>query len=283
MRRIGLLSLGLAAGAAFALPAECRAGGPGLASISVADLRSRGADMADLEGAQLPSPKEPLDRSVVADRAHPYAVLSANAYHDREEDWCPVLDRRRDPKTGFDAYACREASTGRVIVVFRGTDELKDWVRADIPQPIFLPSQYRQGLAYVSEMKDAHGDVAVTGHSLGGGIAQYAASRLGLEAWTFNPSGLGLDALFRIMSCASEGACSGDSSRVTNVIVAGEPLAAARFFIGPDFVKLRGSVVHFLPAGGGGLTSHGMSNVLAALDAKREKPSDARYAALDRR
>ncbi|TPW21922.1 MAG: putative lipase essential for disintegration of autophagic bodies inside the vacuole, partial [Elusimicrobia bacterium] len=257
-----------------------RAAGPSFPAVSVAELRAQGAASAELEGAPVAGRGEASDRVAVANAAHPYAVLSANAYHDREEDWCPVIDRRRDPKTGFDAYACRETSAGRVIVVFRGTDELKDWVRADIPQPFFLPRQYKQGLEYARELQEAHGDVAVTGHSLGGGIAQYAASRLGLEAWTFNPAGLGLEATLRAMTCdPADGPCP-DASRVTNVIVAGEPLAAVRYFIGPDFVRLRGATVHFLPAGGGGLTSHGMSNVLAALDAKREKPSDERYARL---
>lgn len=267
------------AGAVFSLAVPAGAEGLPLTSVSVTELRSRGGELAAVEG--VPVRREPLDRAVVADRAHPYAVLSANAYDGREEDWCPVLDRRRDPKTGFDAYACREQSEGRVIVVFRGTDELKDWLRADIPQPLFLPRHYRQGLEYAQEMKDAHGDVAVTGHSLGGGIAQYAASRLGLEAWTFNPAGLGLAATLKVMSCDPGGDCP-DASRVTNVIVAGEPLAAARFFIGPDFVRLRGATVHFFPAGGGGLTSHGMSSVLAALDAKRERPR-AELARLDGR
>lgn len=252
-------------------------------AVSLGDLRASGAAGEELAGVEVSATKEPWDRSVVAERAHPYAVLSANAYHDAQEDWCPVIDRRRDPKTGFDAYACRSEADGRVVVVFRGTDELKDWVRADIPQPFFLPRQYKQGLDYARELKEAHGDVAVTGHSLGGGIAQYAASRLGLEAWTFNPAGLGLEATMRAMTCdPEEGPCP-NASRVTNVIVAGEPLAAARFFIGPDFVRLRGETVHFLPAGGGGLTSHGMSNVLAALDAKRQRPASRDYAALSPR
>lgn len=258
-------SLSLAGGLLLGLAAESRAEGPGFASASVGELRSLGGEMAELQGKQVPVPKENLDKAAVASKAYPYALLSANAYNGRTEDWCAVLDRRRDPETGFDAYACQEQSTGRIIVVFRGTDEFKDWLRADIPQPLFLPRHYQQGLEYAQEMKARHGDVALTGHSLGGGIAQYAAVQLGLEAWTFNPAGLGLGALLKTSACAAAGTCRPDASRITNIVVAGEPLAAARFFLGPDFVRLRGSVEHFLPAGGG-LTSHGMSSVLAALN-----------------
>lgn len=260
-----ILSLVLAGG--LSVPARAE----GFPAVSLGELRSRGGGMTDLEGAPLPSPKGPVDKAAVADQALPFAKLSANAYNGRAEGWCPLLERRNDPETGFDAYACREESTGRVIVAFRGTDGLKDWVKADIPQPLFLPRQYRQGLEFAREMKEAYGDVAVTGHSLGGGIAQFAAARLGLEAWTFNSAGLGLAAGLKIGACPEGEACRPDASRITNVVVAGEPLAAARFFLGPDFVRLHGSVVHFLPAGGDGLTSHGITNVVAALEAKRRR------------
>ena len=275
-----LLTRSLAAGLVFLLPAGARSLASPLGSASIGELRGQGAEMEDLEGAPVPGPRESLDKAEVAARAYPYARLSANAYDGGSEDWCAVIDRRRDEETGFDAYACREVSTGRVIVVFRGTDELKDWLKTDIPQPLFVPRQYRQGFEYAREMAGSHGDVALTGHSMGGGIAQYAASRLGLEAWTFNPAGLGLVTMLRAGSCDPGETCRGDASRITNVIVAGEPLAAARFFLGPDFVKLRGSVEHFLPAGGGGLTSHGMSNVLAALESKQRRSAGAQYASL---
>lgn len=273
--------LGLAAALALTPTARARADGPLFAPVSVSELRSRGGETGELEGG--PVQKAPVDRRAVAESAYPYALLSADSYHGGVEGWCRPIEHRSDPETGFDAYACRVKATGRVIVAFRGTDELKDWVKTDIPQPLVLPRQYRQGYEYAKELKEAYGDVAVTGHSMGGGIAQYAAARLGLEAWTFNPAGLGLAAGLKMGSCPAGEACKPDASRITNVVVAGEPLAAARFFLGPDFVRLHGSVVHFLPAGGGGLTSHGMSNVLAALEAKRDKPAPARLAALDPR
>ncbi|HAH05106.1 MAG TPA: hypothetical protein DCM05_01050 [Elusimicrobia bacterium] len=273
----GSLSAGVLFFAGLAAPVPAHGQDALFAPVSFGELRARAAGMPDVEpagvSAKTPAQREPYDRAATLAKAAPYARLSENAYNGREEDWCHVLERRRDEKTGFDAYACRLSEDGRVVVAFRGTDELRDWLRADIPQPILLPKQYRQGLAFADEMKERHGDVVLTGHSLGGGIAQYAAMRLGLEAHTFNPAGLGLDALLRMGLCASAGTCQPNPSRITNVIVTGEPLAATRFF-GPEFTRLYGSVVHLLPAGGG-LTGHGMSSVQAALAAAQRQDEGA--------
>ena len=239
---------------------------PAFGAFSIDELRSQAAAMKGVETAPPADRKGFSEHAITAATAYPYALLSSDAYSDRVEDWCELLERRQDERTGFSGYACRKHRDGRVVVAFRGTDEFKDWVKADIPQAVSLPEHYREGCGFAEDMKARYGDIVVTGHSLGGGIAQYAALKLGLEAWTFNPAGIGLGVEHQIMKCVSDGTCRPDSSRITNVIVAGEPLAAARFFVGPDFVRLRGSVVHFLPAGGG-LSSHSMASVRAALEA----------------
>lgn len=226
-------------------------------AVSLAELRAaRAPGIPEPGGAPVRAPA--LPRREVAARAAPFARLASSVYDGTGGESCNVVEHRRDEASGFDALACRDEDTGRVVVAFRGTDELKDWFKADIPQPLVLPRQYELGLEFAREMSERHGDVAVTGHSLGGGIAQFAGASLGLETWTFNPAGLGLGALRRLLS-------GGDSSRVTNIVVTGEPLAAARFLVGPDFVRLRGETVHLLPAGGG-VTGHGMSSVLASLE-----------------
>lgn len=250
--RLASSSLALFSCALSAYAAEAPFG-----AVSLGELRaSRAAGVPAFEGA--PVRGASLPKSELAAKAYPFARLSSKVYAGAGDESCPALERRRDEASGFDALACRDRESGRVVVVFRGTDELKDWVKTDILQPLVLPRQYKLGLEFAAEMKERYGDVAVTGHSLGGGIAQFAGSSLGLETWTFNPAGLGLDALRRLLS-------SSDSSRVTNLIVTGEPLATARYLVGPDFVRLRGETVHLMPAGGG-VSGHGMSSVLAALE-----------------
>ncbi len=254
------LALALALGAAS--PAGAKEAPFG--AVSLGELRaSPDAGVPDLQGAPLRAPEQGPSRVDVAAKAYPYALLSSKVYKGQGDEICPVIARRHDENSGFDALSCRDEGSDRVVVVFRGTDQVKDWVTADLVQPLTLPLQYKLGLDFAAEMKDRYGDVAVTGHSLGGGIAQYAGTRLGLETWTFNPAGLGLDALLRISLCGSKGTCPADASRVTNVIVAGEPLEGARVLV--PLTRLSGASVHFPPAGGG-VTGHGMGSVLASLE-----------------
>ncbi|MCA9707504.1 MAG: DUF2974 domain-containing protein [Myxococcales bacterium] len=90
---------------------------------------------------------------------------------------------------GFAAYKIAKPGSWRAIV-YRGSDDARDWVFNNIPGglsgPIsFRPPQYGTGRDYLRQ----HSDVTiVVGHSLGGGIATYAAAQEGTHGATIFPA-----------------------------------------------------------------------------------------------
>lgn len=94
----------------------------------------------------------------------------------------------KDPETGLDAKVYRKGDT--YVLVFEGTtsdDNGTDW-GANIGNGVGgVPKQYRQALDIALRFKQVYGsrgDVVVTGHSLGGGLATFAGvvTRSGVEA-----------------------------------------------------------------------------------------------------
>jgi Protein of unknown function (DUF2974) len=81
-----------------------------------------------------------------------------------------------------------------VFVTYRGTDQLRDWGDANIPQFVGAASQqYQWALRYAQDvLSQVSSDTLVvfSGHSLGGSLATYSALRFGRGAITFNPAGL---------------------------------------------------------------------------------------------
>ena len=121
---------------------------------------------------------------------------------------------------GFQAYLY-QGSNGTYYLAFRGT-EPKDFrdIMTDGRQGVGLSdSQYQQAVDLARGVKAALGPgdrLILTGHSLGGGLASYAAIRLGLEAIVFNP--------------ASVHASVADDvrARIRSHVVFGDPLSAGR-------------------------------------------------------
>lgn len=137
-----------------------------------------------------------------------------------------VVARSEDPNTGFFAAAFRDTRDGHTIIAFRGTNDLPD-VLVDagmvatrlnaqaIESEVFTAKVIQKVTAHRSD--DAPMDISVTGHSLGGGLAQLNAERFALKGESFNAYGtLGL------VSHHREG-----GSQMVNHVRAGDPVSAA--------------------------------------------------------
>lgn len=97
---------------------------------------------------------------------------------------------------GFYGVAFRNTETKDVVTAFRGTDQLgvDGWTDLQIGMAN-VPNQYANAQEFYNSVKGKAsklGDNAltVTGHSLGGGLAQLVGAVNGAEAWTFNAPGV---------------------------------------------------------------------------------------------
>lgn len=90
---------------------------------------------------------------------------------------------------------------GKIAIAFEGTGSfsLEDW-RANFAQLFTVPAQYKAALEFTKKVIEGcsndpgcnKNDIVVTGHSLGGGLAQYVSMMVDadVKAYTFNPAGL---------------------------------------------------------------------------------------------
>lgn len=97
-----------------------------------------------------------------------------------------------NPDTGFDA-ALYQNQEGEVFLAFRGTDGGVDW-QSNFNQGFGeeLDRQYEQAIAVAERSKEVFGDdlKAITGHSLGGGLATTAGLSTGIPTYAYNGAGL---------------------------------------------------------------------------------------------
>lgn len=104
-----------------------------------------------------------------------------------------------DDEIGYDA-AIYQSDDGDYVVAFRGTDGFDDHIGTNVPQNLGLETeQYNRAVELVRRMSEAapEGELSVTGHSLGGGLASVAALANEVPATTYDPAGIHPDTLER--------------------------------------------------------------------------------------
>ncbi|MBI3777224.1 MAG: DUF2974 domain-containing protein, partial [Gammaproteobacteria bacterium] len=112
-----------------------------------------------------------------------YAALAGDVYNDAgaPEGWTRLEmpgGLTANSENGFYAAAYKNDESGEIVVAYRGTDELQD----AIPDVQFgsgvKPNQYDNARAFYDAVKQQSGgaSISLTGHSLGGGLAQLVAA-----------------------------------------------------------------------------------------------------------
>lgn len=95
--------------------------------------------------------------------------------------------------TGFAALALRNESTGEIVIAYRGTDGIKDLTGSDLQLALQndVPKQHAEAAAFYTQIKNEYGpNITITGHSLGGALAQLVAAIEGRPAYTYNAPGV---------------------------------------------------------------------------------------------
>ncbi|MDM0040266.1 hypothetical protein QTH89_10540 [Variovorax sp. J22G21] len=173
-----------------------------------------------------------------------YALLAQDSYHDHAQDEEVILggvtyktfDHVDNPKTGFQATAYQRVATGEVVIAFRGTEFGREPVQDGVVDAGMaltgLNAQAPEAQAFtqrvlVQAKADAQEtqrplNVTVTGHSLGGTLAELQAHKFGLKGETFNAFGA---------AGLVHGVPKG-GHQVINHVRAGDPVSAASAHFG---------------------------------------------------
>lgn len=124
-----------------------------------------------------------------------YAQLASTAYDDERRFELPhhvtPATESVTRRTGFKARAFHVRQVGSdpyIVIAYAGTEGLGDWIFGNLNP---LQTQGRQGLAFLQSISREHPGlrIVVTGHSLGGAISKYVATRVpDVRAYVFNPS-----------------------------------------------------------------------------------------------
>jgi hypothetical protein len=178
-----------------------------------------------------------------------YDASSGESYRFADGTVWNVVDSWATRMTGFKAILIQpdDAAKGVTVLSFAGTDSLLD-VAVDIAQVCGeIPAQYHQALILTMQMKNSHGNLFLTGHSLGGGLAAYSSVSTRVSANTINPAplvgGAGVRALF------------GNNNQITNFIAGGSELVSSSMGRNPGIDVT-------VSASGNFLTRHSLSNVV---------------------
>ena len=107
-----------------------------------------------------------------------------------------VVEQVNDEITGFSGTVFKDPVSGEYIIAFRGTDDLKDLAADFSDMLIDLNNrQFKSAMEFAIEQikailaSDPNAKISLTGHSLGGSIAQFVAYKTGLKAVTFHAYG----------------------------------------------------------------------------------------------
>jgi len=158
----------------------------------------------------------------------------------------------REISGGFAAYKVSKPG-GWTAIVFRGSDDWRDWVLNNAPGAVLPapPPQYMTG----HRMAKALGkDCVLVGHSLGGGIATYAAAQQGMHAATIFPSPINPVWLtLPLPPWPPKG------TRIQNYVCAGEVLTVAAT-VSPH-LKRYGHDVWVQSSGSGSVDKHALDKI----------------------
>lgn len=129
----------------------------------------------------------------VANSSFVYALMASNAYNDSAQFLIPGWKRfrRYESGKGFGADIWENTERSEIVVAYRGTNilQIQDWIFGNFN--LFWQGQYDDAKIVMDEISKEFSErkIAVTGHSLGGGLALHSSLyRNNTDAYVINAS-----------------------------------------------------------------------------------------------
>ncbi|KXK05978.1 MAG: hypothetical protein UZ17_ACD001000544 [Acidobacteria bacterium OLB17] len=101
-----------------------------------------------------------------------------------------ILADRATHMTGFKAVLTKPGDRSLYVLAFAGSDSIMDFLHDGVQALGGYSHQYTQALSLTRRYQREYGDLHLSGHSLGGGLAAYSSVATGLSASTINPAPL---------------------------------------------------------------------------------------------
>lgn len=126
----------------------------------------------------------------LSNEIYPYAIMSSNAYDRKLQISIPGwkrIKRAEKKQHGFSADIYLSDDKESVVIAFRGTDDKKDWLNANVDTNI--EGQYADADSLFRRVLEDYGNkkITTTGHSLGGGLAIHVSlENQGVDAFVFD-------------------------------------------------------------------------------------------------
>ncbi len=160
------------------------------------------------------------------------ALMCRNVYNDEQKniDGFDPVDKIEDSETGLRAVAYKKKND--IIVAYCGTNDSKDFISDAQMAMNEVPDQFEKANQFYLDTvaKYPKASVMVTGHSLGGSLAELIASKnQGTHALTFNSFGI-----HNIMTNKERknGTVFQDNKNVFNYIIMGDPVSNSTKHVG---------------------------------------------------
>lgn len=117
------------------------------------------------------------------------AIYSYGKNHQLPAEYV-YINHYENPKSGFSAFVIKNGN--KVVISYCGSDDTKDWVQSNIPMFLSkMPAQSNDAIAVYEKIRQQypHAQIILTGHSLGGSLAQIVGAVFDVETVTFNAYG----------------------------------------------------------------------------------------------